>query len=310
MNQPDHRTPASGTGSPGGAHPSGPKAAEYTVPVDVHMFLRRDSAAGPLVLLTRRAGPVYATGLRHAPSGRLDGPHEDLVAAVIRETCEETGVLLDRAGVGSVVTLHHRAPGGAARIGVFFAARSWQGTPQIMEPDKCDAMDWFPLDALPEPMVAYCRAGIDAYRAGATLAVHFQQPGDPIAYHPATDPLTLAPTAGRTADGGVVPDEAVRDFAERAIGPIGTWSDSSWPRAESRVWRATGKRSGAWYVKQHQNQRFHRREVHALRHWARVLGAAAPSRPTATRTSSSPWATCSPATSCSPLKTTPSCASG
>nr|WP_150136041.1 NUDIX domain-containing protein [Streptomyces hyaluromycini] len=201
MNQPDHRTPASGTGSPGGAHTSGPKAAEYTVPVDVHMFLRRDSAAGPLVLLTRRAGPVYATWLRHAPSGRLDGPHEDLVAAVIRETCEETGVLLDRADVGSVVTLHHRAPGGAARIGVFFAARSWQGTPQIMEPDKCDAMDWFPLDALPEPMVAYCRAGIDAYRAGATLAVHFQQPGDPIAHHPATDPLTLAPTAGQPTAG-------------------------------------------------------------------------------------------------------------
>ncbi|MEV5843714.1 NUDIX domain-containing protein [Streptomyces sp. NPDC051985] len=166
------------------------KNAEYTLAVDVHMFLRQQTPS-PLVLLSRRAGPVYATGMWHAPSGRLDGPHEDVVDAVIRETREETGVLVDRRDVRPTVTVHHRAPGGTARIGVFFAARRWQGTPQIMEPDRCDAMDWFALDALPEPMVAYCRAGIDAYRAGVTLAVHFQESDDPIAYQPASDRLTI-----------------------------------------------------------------------------------------------------------------------
>ncbi|MFD0431788.1 NUDIX domain-containing protein [Streptomyces zhihengii] len=54
-------------------------------------------------------------------------------------------------------------------------------------------MDWFPLDALPAPMVAYCRAGIDAYRAGGGIAVHFQDPGDPIAHDPAHSP----PATGR-----------------------------------------------------------------------------------------------------------------
>ncbi|WP_308311085.1 phosphotransferase [Streptomyces sp. GbtcB6] len=247
--------------------------AEYTLVVDVHMFLRQDGPS-PLVLLSRRAGPVYATGMWHAPSGRLDGPHEDVIDAVIRETREETGVLVDRRDVRPAVTVHHRAPGGIARMGVFFEARRWQGTPQIMEPDRCDAMDLFALDALPEPMVAYCRAGIDAYRAGVTLAVHFQESGDPIAYRPANDRLTLA--ISLPADGEKGPEEAVRDFVERAVGPIAAWSGSSWPRPESRVWRVTGVRGGAWYVKQHQNQRFHRREVHALRNWARALGACAP----------------------------------
>ncbi|WP_405690052.1 hypothetical protein [Streptomyces sp. NBC_00057] len=39
-------------------------------PVDVHLILRRDGAAGPEVLLSRRAGSVYAAGLWHFPSGQ------------------------------------------------------------------------------------------------------------------------------------------------------------------------------------------------------------------------------------------------
>lgn len=37
----------------------------HTVPVDVHLILRRDGKNGSEVLLSRRAGPVYATGLYH-----------------------------------------------------------------------------------------------------------------------------------------------------------------------------------------------------------------------------------------------------
>lgn len=35
----------------------------HRVPVDVHLILRRDTSTGPEVLLSRRAGDVYATGL-------------------------------------------------------------------------------------------------------------------------------------------------------------------------------------------------------------------------------------------------------
>ncbi|MEF9886872.1 phosphotransferase [Streptomyces sp. P9-A4] len=94
--------------------------------------------------------------------------------------------------------------------------------PAVMEHHVCDAMGWFSFDALPDPMVAYCRAGLDAYRAGARMAVHFQD------------------------------------------------------RGESRVWRVDGAEGGEWYIKTHQNDRFHQREVAALRSWVPGLGAAAP----------------------------------
>ncbi len=250
-------------------------AGRYQVPVDVHMVLLREGPTGQQVLLSRRAGEVYASGMWHLPSGHLDGPHEDVIDGGWRELLEETGIRTERADVRAGVTVHHRAPAGSARIGMFLVVGVWQGEPEITEPALCDGMDWFGWEALPKPMVAYCRAGLDAYRAGARLAVHFQQPGDSIAYDPAVDRLQLIPNALAPGD-AALPEEAVRVFAEQAVGRIAQWTDSSWPREESQVWRATGGRGGGWYVKRHQDERFHGREVAALRHWVPALGARAP----------------------------------
>ncbi|WP_234374008.1 phosphotransferase [Streptomyces scabiei] len=245
----------------------------HTEPLDVHLIAVRDGEVGPEVLLSRRAGDVYAPGCWHLVSGHLDGPWEDVVTALVREAREESGVVIDPADVRAAVTVHHRAPAGGARVGVFFEVKRWEGSPEVMEHDVCDAMGWFSFDALPEPMVAYCRAGLDAYRAGARMAVHFQEPGDPIAYDRSVDRLLLV----REPDAhGAVPEQAVRAFAEQAVGRITAWTDVSWPREESRVLRATGAEGGEWYVKIHQNDRFHQREVGALRSWVSGLGAAAP----------------------------------
>ncbi|MET9956552.1 NUDIX domain-containing protein [Streptomyces sp. NPDC006339] len=63
----------------------------HTEPLDVHLIAVRDGAAGPEVLLSRRAGDVYAAGCWHLVSGLLDGPWEDVVTALVRETREEPG---------------------------------------------------------------------------------------------------------------------------------------------------------------------------------------------------------------------------
>ncbi|MFJ7591784.1 phosphotransferase [Streptomyces sp. NPDC097617] len=246
----------------------------HTVPVDVHLVLRRTSGSGPEVLLSRRSGPVYAAGLWHLPSGHLEAG-EDMVDGVIREACEETGVVIAAADVTAAVTVHHRPPIGAgSRIGVFFEVRRWSGVPRVMEPDRCDGMGWYALDDLPEPMVAYCRAGLDAYRAGLPAAVHFQQPGDRVRYAAdATNRTRLV--QGPTTDGVELPHR-LREFAERAVGRIAAAAEVSWGRGGSRVWRLTGSGGGTWYLKQHRGPTFHEREVAAYRAWVPVLGRGAP----------------------------------
>ncbi|MFE9468648.1 phosphotransferase [Streptomyces virginiae] len=246
----------------------------HTVPVDVHLILRRNGEGGPEVLLSRRAGPVYASGLWHLPSGHLD-PDEDMVEAVIREAREEAGVVIATEDVTAAVTVHHRPPTGSrSRLGVFFEVRQWAGRPRIMEPDRCDGMDWYPLDALPGPMVAYCRAGLDAYRAGLPAAVHFQQPGDAIEYGqggPDRTRLLAGPLTG-----GVELPYRLRVFAEQAVGRIVEATEVSWGRTGSRVWQLTGPGGGTWYLKRHRGPKFHDREVAAYRSWVPALGPRAP----------------------------------
>ncbi|WP_243762149.1 NUDIX domain-containing protein [Streptomyces sp. Tu 3180] len=82
----------------------------HTEPLDVHLIALRDGTTGPEVLLSRRAGDVYAAGCWHLPSGHLDGPWEDMVTALVRETQEETSIVVDPADVHAAVTVHHRSP--------------------------------------------------------------------------------------------------------------------------------------------------------------------------------------------------------
>jgi hypothetical protein len=78
-----------------------------------------------------------------------------------------------------------------------------------------------------------------------------------------------------------IPPEDVRQLAEQAVGRIATWADASWARDSSRVWRADGAQAGVWYVKIHQNTRFHHRKVDAYRSWVPSRGTAAPALVTA-----------------------------
>ncbi|SFL46031.1 ADP-ribose pyrophosphatase YjhB, NUDIX family [Streptomyces pini] len=158
--------------------------------VDVHLVLRR----GEEVLLARRAGTGYADGLLNAPSGHAEDG-EDVREAVIREAYEEIGLCLAPGELKVALVMQHRSPAGDPRMGWFFEAWADQGRePVNAEPDKCSELGWFPLAALPGDMVAYCRAGLEAYRAGHRFALHWHRPGDSIAYDPdAPDRVVVLP---------------------------------------------------------------------------------------------------------------------
>ncbi|WSY81323.1 methyltransferase domain-containing protein [Streptomyces sp. NBC_00876] len=160
------------------AHAAPPR--RHTEVVDVHLILRR----GPDVLLARRAGTGYADGLLHAPSGHVEDG-EDVREAVIRETAEEIGVELAPGELRMALVMQHRGPGGSPRTGWFFeAAYDPARPPYNREPDKCSELEWYPLDGLPHDMVAYCRAGLDGYRAGERFLIHWHEDGDTVAFEP------------------------------------------------------------------------------------------------------------------------------
>jgi 8-oxo-dGTP diphosphatase len=135
--------------------------------IDVHLLLVRDNRV--LLIRRRDTNPTF-DGRWHLPSGKLDAG-ESVPAAAAREAREEVGVVVQPHDLRHVHTLHVNGSGPEPRLGLFFEARRWVGEPANLEPHKCSGVRWFHLDALPEELIEYPGAGIDAYRAGVPFSV-------------------------------------------------------------------------------------------------------------------------------------------
>ncbi|MFC0550221.1 NUDIX domain-containing protein [Planotetraspora thailandica] len=139
----------------------------YRPVVDVHLLLFDDAGR---VLLGRRQGTGYADGeWQIMPSGHLE-EGESVIEATAREAREELGVEVSGLTVAHV--MHHRNPGGTARIGMFLVAETVHGTPVNAEPHKCAELGWFPVDDLPSATVPYARAGVEAVRDAPGFSLH------------------------------------------------------------------------------------------------------------------------------------------
>jgi 8-oxo-dGTP diphosphatase len=136
--------------------------------IDAHVILRR---AGR-VLLLRRAGDVYASGQLCLPSGHME-QGESICQAAVRETLEETGIILDHAALPHVLSIHQRNPGTAdTRIGFAFTASEWDGEPVNAEPHKHSELMWADPAVLPADTAEYTAAVITAVEHGVTFTLN------------------------------------------------------------------------------------------------------------------------------------------
>jgi 8-oxo-dGTP diphosphatase len=140
----------------------------YRSIIDVYVLLPR---ADGMILLLERAGTGYADGQLCPPSGHLEAG-ESIVAAAAREAYEETGIVLDPAGLRSVLTMHRRNPDGQARFGFFFEPGRWDGEPVNREPGKHSELVWADPAALPVDTVDYTAKAIAAIKGGRSFTTN------------------------------------------------------------------------------------------------------------------------------------------
>ena len=85
---------------------------------------------------------------------------ETASAAACRELREETGLEVEEGALAWLGVVHRRSD--SNRIDFFLAAERFAGEPAILEPHKCDRLEWHAPGALPEHMVDYVRAALAA----------------------------------------------------------------------------------------------------------------------------------------------------
>jgi Ser/Thr protein kinase RdoA (MazF antagonist) len=75
---------------------------------------------------------------------------------------------------------------------------------------------------------------------------------------------------------GLQPSKELAAFAERILGDGLTFEHRGWNLKVSKVWRVTATDGRACYLKQHEEARLHRQDVHASAAWVPLLPAVAP----------------------------------
>ncbi|MFC6010036.1 NUDIX domain-containing protein [Nocardia lasii] len=137
----------------------------------MHILLIRDER---VLLSLRRSGDEFDHRW-HLPSGKLEAG-ESAAAAAVREAAEEVGVDIDPADLRLLHVAHVTAPDRDSRLGLFFRTENWRGEPFNREPDKCYALQWFPLSKLPADLIEYSALGLTAANSPAPYS-EFGWPG-------------------------------------------------------------------------------------------------------------------------------------
>lgn len=133
------------------------KTTKFELRCAVYLMLLRDNE----VLLLRRYKTGWKDGKYSLVSGHKER-NESISSAVIREAYEEIGIKISKKHLLPMVALHRKSDIEYADF--FFATKNWIGTPTIMERDKCDNLNWFSLDKLPNNILPHIRIAIKNYK--------------------------------------------------------------------------------------------------------------------------------------------------
>lgn len=100
------------------------------------------------ILLALRKNTGYNDGEYELPGGHVDAG-EDIINAMIREAKEELNIELERENLKIEHILHHYK---GNRLKFVISADRYYGELKIGEPDKCEKLEWFNIEQLPENM--------------------------------------------------------------------------------------------------------------------------------------------------------------
>ncbi len=130
----------------------------------VYLVLIKDNKT----LLCRRCNTGFCDGEYSLISGHFEAG-ESARMAMQREAKEEAGMDIDLDDLEMVQVMsrgQNYLDYNNERVDFFFTLKKWEKDPENTEPEKCDDMQWFSLDNLPENTADFIRHFIECYRKG------------------------------------------------------------------------------------------------------------------------------------------------
>lgn len=128
----------------------------FKVIASIYGFFIRNNT----ILLLRRQNTGYEDGNYGLPAGHVEN-NEPLTSAFCREIKEEIDINLKREDITLVHVMHRKKED--IRLDFFFFVEKWDKEPRNAEPEKCNDLQWFPIDDLPVNTIPYIKTAIQNY---------------------------------------------------------------------------------------------------------------------------------------------------
>lgn len=136
------------------------KKERYKIVPSSYLILEKNNK----ILLARRCNTGYEDGKYGLVAGHGE-KNETARETLIREVAEEAGIKLSLSDL-KIVHIMHRKDRYDERVDFFIEAKKMKGTLKIMEPEKCDDMNWFDPNKLPRNTIGYIKQAIKCYQKG------------------------------------------------------------------------------------------------------------------------------------------------
>lgn len=127
--------------------------------VNAYLILKQ----GGKILLHLRKNTGYCDGMWSLIAGHVEDG-ESATEGISREAHEEIGIRIEPSQLKAIHAMHRKT--NRLNVDIFFECASWEGSIINREPDKCERIAFFPLDALPLNIVDYNVTALKAILEG------------------------------------------------------------------------------------------------------------------------------------------------
>lgn len=132
----------------------------------VFVFLEKDNK----VLLQKRFNTGWEDGKYTLVSGHIEDG-ERVKEAAVREAKEESGIVVEEDDFRVVHVMYNKLD--TQYINFFLKTNKWKGEPINMEPDRCDDLQWFDKDNLPENTIRFVKEYIEKIHGSGEIFSEF-----------------------------------------------------------------------------------------------------------------------------------------
>lgn len=130
----------------------------------VYLITRKENK----ILLMRRFDTGWMDGMYTLPAGHIDG-NETAQQAMSREAKEEVNLSILPEDL-LVVHIMHRKSNEREYFDIFLEAKTYSDELKNNEKDKCNDLDWFPVDSLPENTLNHVKIALKLIAQGQNFS--------------------------------------------------------------------------------------------------------------------------------------------